>query len=84
MGTKIVMIFGWLIVLVSAPIIYKSFNDINEIQDKGNYYLTQCKLIEINIDNGFFSDNTNKLMCNGVIENVSTNYYNSAVKSFKK
>ena len=53
MDTKIVMIFSWLVVLVSAPIIYKSFNDINEIQDKGNYYLTQCKLIEINIDNGF-------------------------------
>lgn len=42
---------------------------------EGEYYLTKCKPIEINIDNGFFNSNTNKLNCDGVIVNIPTDEY---------
>ena len=49
----------------------------------GKEYLTQCKLIENNIYNGLFSVNTNKIECNGVIDNVNMDDYNTAVSAYK-
>lgn len=53
-----------------------------ELQDNistGEYYVTKCKPIEINIDNGFFNSHTNKLNCDGVIVNVSKDEYDRSV-----
>ncbi|EOE1546025.1 hypothetical protein ACJ9E6_004104 [Providencia rettgeri] len=54
------------------------------LTDKGQYYLSECQLIETNIDNGFFQSNTNKLKCGDVIENVSVDEYQEAIKAYKK
>ena len=54
------------------------------LDDKGQYYLSECQLIETNIDNGLFQSNTNKLKCGDVIENVSVDEYQEAIKSYKK
>ena len=48
----------------------------------GAYYTSECKLIETNIDNGFLSPNTNRLNCNGIIENVSASDYHSIMKDY--
>uniref|UniRef100_UPI002B05784C hypothetical protein n=1 Tax=Providencia alcalifaciens TaxID=126385 RepID=UPI002B05784C len=49
----------------------------------GHYYSTQCKPIETNIDNGLFSANTNMIECNGVINNVNMDDYNTAVSAYQ-
>lgn len=54
------------------------------LADKGHYYLSECQLIETNIDNGLFQSNTNKLKCDDVIENVSVDEYQGAIKAYKK
>ncbi|MCY0801947.1 hypothetical protein N0398_13000 [Providencia rettgeri] len=50
---------------------------------KGEYYSTQCQLIETNIDNGIFQSNTNKLKCGDVIENVTVSDYKEAIEAYK-
>lgn len=50
---------------------------------KGEYYSTQCQLIETNIDNGLFQSNTNKLKCGDVIENVTVDEYQQAIQSYQ-
>ncbi|MEY0978500.1 hypothetical protein AB7196_21360 [Providencia rettgeri] len=50
---------------------------------KGEYYATQCQLIETNIDNGLFQSNTNKLKCGDVIENVTVEKYQEAIEAYK-
>ena len=54
------------------------------LDDKGQYYLSECQLIETNIDNGLFQSNTNKLKCGDVIENVSVDEYQEAIQAYKK
>ncbi|CAG9437058.1 hypothetical protein [Providencia alcalifaciens] len=50
---------------------------------KGEYYATQCQLIETNIDNGLFQSNTNKLKCGDVIENVTVDEYQQAIQAYQ-
>nr|WP_181375481.1 hypothetical protein [Pectobacterium carotovorum]ALG88491.1 Hypothetical protein [Pectobacterium carotovorum] len=50
---------------------------------KGEYYSTQCQLIETNIDNGLFQSNTNKLKCGDVIENVTVDEYQQAIQAYQ-
>ncbi|HGY1116988.1 TPA: hypothetical protein ACNUX9_003863 [Providencia rettgeri] len=54
------------------------------LTDKGQYYLSECQLIETNIDNGLFQSNTNKLKCGDAIENVSVDEYQEAIKAYKE
>ncbi|MEX0425937.1 hypothetical protein KDV38_19810, partial [Providencia rettgeri] len=54
------------------------------LTDKGQYYLSECQLIETNIDNGLFQSNTNKLKCGDVIKNVSVDEYQEAIKAYKE
>lgn len=50
---------------------------------QGGYYLKQCKLLEVNIDNGFFSSATNKLSCDGTIVNIDKSDYDNLVSKYK-
>lgn len=50
---------------------------------KGEYYSTQCQLIETNIDNGVFQSSTNKLKCGDVIENVTVSDYKEAIEAYQ-
>ncbi|ASG36952.1 hypothetical protein ACRFV7_005225 [Klebsiella oxytoca] len=36
----------------------------------GERWLNECQLLETNINNGLFDEPTNKVNCNGVIENI--------------
>jgi|GEM_PF-2080640 len=49
----------------------------------GEYYSTQCQLIETNIDNGLFQSKTNKLKCGDVIENVTVDEYQQAIQAYQ-
>lgn len=67
--------------------IFISIQDETKIEiliEKGNQYTNRCQLIETNIDNGLFQSNTNKLKCGDVIENVSVDEYQEAIKAYKK
>ncbi len=76
------LIFGFLCVLamLDSPRIKK----VSEPQKviNGKHWKTECKLIEINIDTGFFSGNGNRLDCAGIVENVKTHDYNTAVAAY--
>lgn len=50
---------------------------------KGEYYTTQCQLIETNINNGLFQSNTNKLKCGDLIENVTVDEYQQAIQAYQ-
>ncbi|EMA4783766.1 hypothetical protein U3C50_003540 [Providencia rettgeri] len=59
------------------------YTDKAENVSKGEYYTTQCQLIETNIDNGLFQSNTNKLKCGDVIENVTVDEYQQAIQAYQ-
>lgn len=77
--------FGFLlpILIILAFTSYSLGLDKREKISAGDYYTNKCKLIETNISNGFLSSNTNRLDCNGVIENVNVDDYNSAIKTYQ-
>ncbi|HDU8496454.1 TPA: hypothetical protein RG419_003136 [Morganella morganii] len=50
---------------------------------QGGYYFNQCKLLEVNVDNGFFSSATNKLNCDGTIVNINKSDYDDLVSKYK-
>lgn len=69
-------------ILASIP---ASLHDSEQkLVDSGKYYTEQCVLIEGNIDNGFFSDKTNKLQCGKTLKNITVNDYNRAIDAYKK
>ncbi|WHT81900.1 hypothetical protein [Providencia rettgeri] len=61
---------------------YSHQEEIDKNMSLGRYYSEQCKLIEGNIDNGFFSSNTNRLSCNGSILNVTVSDYDKAIETY--
>lgn len=62
---------------------YYQFQSETELKSLGFKYSKECKLIETNIDNGLFSANTNKIECNGVIDNVNMDDYNTAISAYQ-
>lgn len=61
---------------------YSHQEETDKNMSLGRYYSEQCKLIEGNIDNGFFSSNTNRLSCNGSILNVTVSDYDKAIETY--
>lgn len=80
-GKAALIIFAIILIIGLYKIEYV---DKAESINKGEHYTTQCQLIETNIDNGLFQPNTNKLNCGDVIENVSVDEYQEAIKAYKK
>lgn len=73
------------ICIISFTIIASmSYDSEQKLVDSGKYYTENCVLIEENIDNGFFSKNTNKLQCGETLKNVTVNDYNNAIDAYKK
>lgn len=60
---------------------FSVFGEQTENVSKGEYYASQCQLIETNIDNGLFHPKTNKLKCGDVIENVTVDEYQNAIQA---
>lgn len=61
---------------------YSHQEETDKNMSLGRYYSEQCKLIEGNINNGFFSSNTNRLSCNGSILNVTVADYDKAIETY--
>ena len=73
-----------IILAIAAPAYISKSSDVTTskyIKD-GKYYTDNCTLIEENINNGFFSSNTNKLQCGKTIKNITTDSYNNAVNAY--
>lgn len=80
-------VFALIILLIAAVIFGAAIlneEDKSEVVNKGEYYSTQCQLIETNINNGVFFLNTHKLKCGDVIENVTVDEYQDAVKAYQE
>ncbi|RLM11849.1 hypothetical protein BIY27_12260 [Gibbsiella quercinecans] len=48
------------------------------------HWINDCRLLETNIDKGFFSPEQNRLQCGDVIENVNKDDYDMAINGNKK
>lgn len=72
---SITFLLAALIVIILIP----SYND-DDISD--GRMLTQCKMIEQNAYNGSFSENVNKVECNGIIKNIPVSSYNKAMYAY--
>ncbi len=57
--------------------------DKSEVVSKGKYYVTQCELIETNIDEGVIIKDTHKLKCGDLIENVTVDEYQQAIQAYQ-
>jgi hypothetical protein len=51
--------------------------------DAGRHWKTECSLIEVNVDNGFWTDAVNKLSCEGVIVNVPVYDYEAYTEQWQ-
>lgn len=74
---------GAVVALCLFGLYYSLFGEQTGNVSKGEYYATQCQLIETNIDNGLFQPNTNKLKCGDVIENVTVDEYQQAIQAYQ-
>lgn len=65
-----------LIFIISIP-------DKETLITQGELYTNDCKPIEINVNNGFFKSNTNKINCHGVIINIEKSKYDAAIDMYQ-
>ncbi|WP_241576734.1 hypothetical protein [Rosenbergiella collisarenosi] len=78
-GFGAVMILAGIVLFFGNEII-DSLDDPTPQQIEDARALSKCKLIEENIPHGYFSSNTNRLNCNGVIKNIPTSDYNQSME----
>ena len=73
------------IIIIMVIIYFIAFGSESKTEkiSKGEYYSTQCQLIETSIDNGLFQPNTNKLKCGDVIDNVTVDKYQEAIQAYE-
>lgn len=86
-ASEATFVFALMVLLIGLVIFGVAIlneEDNSEVVSKGEYYSTKCQLIETNNDNGLFQPNSNKLKCGDVIENVTVDEYQEAVKAYKK
>lgn len=74
-----------LVVYFSFPLL-KQATDTQEqgLAELGRYYISDCQLIEKNIDRGFWSARENTLQCGRTLEHVSVSVYDRAVSARQK
>lgn len=70
--SAIVSIFG----LFALGVFSSQAFSLDELE-MGRHWKNDCKLIEVNIPTGTFTDSVNKMDCAGVIINVPTNIFNA-------
>ncbi|MDF4140392.1 hypothetical protein P3504_21950, partial [Escherichia coli] len=56
----------------------------NDEDIKAGEALAACKIVEENAYNGLFSDNVNKIDCDGIIKNIPVNTYNKLMYVYNK
>ncbi|HFH1294496.1 TPA: hypothetical protein ACGHRD_000351 [Shigella sonnei] len=76
-GILAVLCFSGVITSIMIP----TYND-EDI--KAGEALAACKIVEENAYNGLFSDNVNKIDCDGIIKNIPVNTYNKLMYVYNK
>ena len=79
-------LFKWLLALASLFLVYLFlFSSSNDPVPEAlaHHWTHDCRLLETNIDKGFFSPAQNRLQCGDVIENVSADEYEKAISGNK-
>ncbi|EQC0102847.1 hypothetical protein ACY0L5_004232 [Klebsiella michiganensis] len=79
--------FKWGLALVFtltgyALVFYPGHDTVPETLSR--HWINDCRLLESNINRGFFSPAQNRLLCGNVIENVSAADYDRATNGNKK
>ncbi|HBR1931613.1 hypothetical protein AAHY10_25125 (plasmid) [Klebsiella pneumoniae] len=80
-------LFKWTMAVVFLLTYYSLFfsTDRNTVPEVlSHHWKNDCRLLEINIDKGFFSPAQNRLQCGDVIENVSKSDYDRAISGDKQ
>ena len=80
-------LFKWTMALVFLLTDYSLFfsTDSNTVPEVlSHHWKNDCRLLETNIDKGFFSPAQNRLQCSDVIENVSKSDYDRAISGDKQ
>ena len=75
-------LFKWTMAVVFLLTYYSLFfsTDSNTVPEVlSHHWKNDCRLLETNIDKGFFSPAQNRLQCSDVIENVSKSDYDRAI-----
>ncbi len=79
-------LFKWTMMLVFLLAGYSLLfsTDSNTVPEAlSHHWKNDCRLLETNIDKGFFSPAQNRLQCGDVIENVSADEYEKAISGNK-
>ncbi len=80
-------LFKWTMMLVFLLTGYSLMfsSDSNTVPEAlSHHWKNDCRLLETNIDKGFFSPAQNRLQCGDVIENVSKSDYDRAMSGDKQ
>ncbi|HGY4578150.1 TPA: hypothetical protein ACNV0U_003783 [Klebsiella variicola] len=80
-------LFKWTMMLVFLLAGYSLLfsTDSNTVPEAlSHHWKNDCRLLETNIDKGFFSPAQNRLQCGDVIENVSKADYDRAISGDKQ
>ena len=80
-------LFKWTMAVVFVLTYYSLFfsTDSNTVPEVlSHHWKNDCRLLETNIDKGFFSPAKNRLQCGDVIENVSKSDYDRAMSGDKQ
>ena len=80
-------LFKWTMAVVFVLTYYSLFfsTDSNTVPEVlSHHWKNDCRLLETNIDKGFFSPAQNRLRCGDVIENVSKSDYDRAMSGDKQ
>ncbi|EOX0114341.1 hypothetical protein ACO296_004051 [Klebsiella pneumoniae] len=80
-------LFKWTMAVVFVLTYYSLFfsTDSNTVPEVlSHHWKNDCRLLETNIDKGFFSPAQNRLQCGDVIENVSKSDYDRAMSGDKQ
>ncbi|EOV2209709.1 TPA: hypothetical protein MHK48_24965 [Klebsiella pneumoniae] len=80
-------LFKWTMAVVFLLTYYSLFfsTDSNTVPEVlSHHWKNDCRLLETNIDKGFFSPAQNRLQCGDVIENVSKSDYDRAMSGDKQ
>ncbi|MGM1324532.1 hypothetical protein ACS0TW_00395 [Klebsiella michiganensis] len=80
-------LFKWslaLVILVAVYVVIFASGSHTVSDAQSQYWINNCRLLEVNIDRGFLSPAQNRLQCGDVIENVSKADYDRAIRGDKQ
>jgi len=73
---------GLFLSVISAVVLYYLFSVSTSYESaakQSHHWINDCRLLEKNIENGYFSSPQHRLLCGDVIENVRASEYDLAL-----